>query len=403
MRRLAAVCSFVLICGAPAGCGGGPSPQPEITVRPASGLIDRARSITITGLSPKDVVTVTATSRRPDGMWEASAGFRVPASGTLDLGANAPVDGSYRGASVMGLFWSQRLVAPGSTGAPGDTAVTTLTVTAGGRRLASARVTQRLVPASVVVRPATVAGQGFAGEYFAGSGRDPTRGPAVVVWGGSEGGLGDTASKAALLAAHGIPSLALAYFDAPGLPCSLENIPIEYFVGAIQWLRAQPNVNPARVWIEAESRGTEPALLLAARRPGLVHGVIAASTSADVGGPNTGACPTVGGAAWTLGGAPLLPGQSLPARGIRGPVMLITGGEDHLASSQTDADQIVASLPHTGAARVHLHYPGAGPAVLGIPYGPIPAARLAYGGTIAADAAAYASAWPASIAFVKRN
>jgi hypothetical protein len=303
----------------------------------------------------------------------------------------------------MGLFWSQRFVAPDPTGASGETAVTTLTAMAGGRRLASARVTQRLVSASIVVRPTTVSGEGFDGEYFVRAGRDPARGPAVVVWGGSEGGLGDAAAKAALLAAHGIPSLALAYFDAPGLPCSLEDVPIEYFVRAIKWLRGEPNVNPARVWIEADSRGTEPALLLAAQRPDLIHGVIAASPSAVIGGPNTGACPTVGGAAWTLGGAPLPPGQPLPVPAIRGPVMLITGGDDELAASQADADQIVAGLPHRGAAHIHLHYPGAGPAVLGIPYGPIPAARVAYGGTIAADAAAYASAWPASIAFVKRN
>jgi dienelactone hydrolase len=402
MRRLAAVWSFVLICGASTGCGG-PPPHAAITVRPANGLIDRARSIRITGLAPNELITVTATSLRPDGRWGSSARFRVPGSGTLDLGERAPLAGSYRSASAMGLFWSQRLLAPAAVAAARRTVVTTLTASAHGRRLASTRVSQQVAPPSVDDRPISVPGQGFAGEYFGHAPRDPGPGPGVVVWGGSEGGLGDGANEAALLAAHGIPALALAYFDEPGLPCNLESIPIEYFIRAIQWLRAQPDVDPRRVWIEAESRGTEPALLLAAARPDLVHGVIAASPGAVVGGSNAGTCPTVGGTAWTLGGAPVPAGQPLPVQEIRGPVMLITGGDDQLESSQADADQILAALPHGGGAHVHLHYPGAGPAVLGIPYAPIPMTRLEYGGTIAANAAAYASAWPASVAFVEQH
>jgi Acyl-CoA thioester hydrolase/BAAT N-terminal region/BAAT / Acyl-CoA thioester hydrolase C terminal len=409
MRRSTGLCSLLLVCAAvaAAGCGEPAGRQAEIVVTPATGLYDRARSITITGLRPGSVVSVTATSRRPDGTWSASATFKAPDSGRLDLDRAAPLSGSYRGVSGMGLFWSERFV--DRTAASDDgVVVSTVTVRDGRRTLTSTRVRQLLGGRAVSVHPLSVAAQGVAGLYFdSAAGAAPPAGragrPAVVLWGGSDGGLGDAAAKAALLAAHGIPSLALAYFDAPGLPCSLENVPIEYFVRAIQWLRGEPTVNPARVWIEADSRGTEPALLLAAQRPDLVHGVIAASPSFVVGGPNAGACPTVGGAAWTLGGAPLQPGQPLPVPGIRGAVMLITGGQNELASSQADADQIVAALPHSGAAHIHLHYPGAGPAVLGIPYGPIPAARVAYGGTIAADAAAYASAWPASIAFVERN
>jgi hypothetical protein len=43
------------------------------------------------------------------------------------------------------------------------------------------------------------------------------RRPALLVFSGSEGGL-TTSMAAALLAAHGYPSLALAYFKVPGLP-----------------------------------------------------------------------------------------------------------------------------------------------------------------------------------------
>lgn len=83
-------------------------------------------------------------------------------------------------------------------------------------------------------------------------------------WGGSEGGLADTIPWAALLASHGIPALALAYFDGPGLPCALNDIPLEYFVKAIRWMRRQPEVDPTRVWLFSGSRGTEAELLVAA-------------------------------------------------------------------------------------------------------------------------------------------
>jgi dienelactone hydrolase len=100
------------------------------------------------------------------------------------------------------------------------------------------------------------------GQYF--TPPDLGRRPAVIVWGGSEGALGESPAYAALLASHGIPALALAYVDEPGLPCSLTDIPLEYFVKAIHWLRGQSQVDPGRVWILSESRGTEAELLVAA-------------------------------------------------------------------------------------------------------------------------------------------
>ena len=49
---------------------------------------------------------------------------------------------------------------------------------------------------------------------------------AVLVFGGSEGGLA-TSLLAARFAADGYPALALAYFREPGLPQTLTNIPLE--------------------------------------------------------------------------------------------------------------------------------------------------------------------------------
>ena len=125
----------------------------------------------------------------------------------------------------------------------------------------------------------------------------------AVYGGGSEGALGISMSEAALLASHGIPALAIAYFDEPGLPCRLQRIPLEHFVKALRWLASQPQVAPGRVWILNGSRGTEAELLIAADWPDIVHGVVAEAPAFDVKGAYPGTCPTTGAnglaPAWT--------------------------------------------------------------------------------------------------------
>ena len=137
------------------------------------------------------------------------------------------------------------------------------------------------------------------------------RRPAVLVVSGSAGGL-TTTMAAALLAAHGYPSLALAYFKAPVLPQTLSSIPLEYFTSALEELRAQPGVDRNHVLVAGESRGGEAALLLGAHFPRLVNGVIAGVPSSVV---NPG-WPDTSNPAWTVRGRPSRP-SARPARGRR--------------------------------------------------------------------------------------
>ena len=111
-----------------------------IRVTPARALQDASRSIVVSHVSPGEVVTISASTPRPDGLWTARASYEADHAGVVDLSRSAPRSGSYHGVSAMGLFWSQHRVRAGSSAA--NPTVTTLTVTAGNRRLASATVTQ---------------------------------------------------------------------------------------------------------------------------------------------------------------------------------------------------------------------------------------------------------------------
>ena len=57
----------------------------------------------------------------------------------------------------------------------------------------------------------------------------PARSTAVMVLGGSEGGLRYSTANARDLAQAGFPAFATAYFGMEGLPPYLEEIPLEYF------------------------------------------------------------------------------------------------------------------------------------------------------------------------------
>src|ERR1700679_3893558 len=82
--------------------------------------------------------------------------------------------------------------------------------------------------------------------------------PAIIILGGSEGGMGAASARdGRVIAQHGYATLQLAYFDAPGLPKDLALIPLEYFKTAIDWLRTQAGVDPKRIGIVGGSIGGE--------------------------------------------------------------------------------------------------------------------------------------------------
>ena len=100
----------------------------------------------------------------------------------------------------------------------------------------------------------------------------PGRRPTVIVLQGSLGGMLE--ASAAVLASHGFPALALAYFGVNPLPPELIEVPLEYFSEAIAWLKTQPAVDADRIAVMGVSKGGELAMLLAATYPEDIKAVV---------------------------------------------------------------------------------------------------------------------------------
>jgi dienelactone hydrolase len=389
-----------------------------MSVSPQAALVDQPVTVSVRGLPAGARTTVTAKATDADGAtWSATAQFQATPVGEVSL-SQLSLGGSYTGVNPMGLF-TLMAPPPGSASAvflyPEAGYDVTLQTSVGGRVVATATVRrQGPVAAGVVEKQLRPASGGIYGNVYLPK-DTAVRRPAVLVFGGSDGGL-TTSFAAALLAARGYPSLALAYFKAPGLPGDLNNIPLEYFTGALRVLRAQPGVDPRHVLVSGVSRGSEAALLLGAYFPRLVNGVIAGVPSSVV---NPG-WPDASQPAWTLGGRPLpavspsefgqpkppgKPQAVIPVERIRGPVLLTCGELDRVWPSCRYSDAITARLrAHRFAYPViDLRYRDAGHHVGGLTLyfaSVTDAALTAFGGTVAGTQAAQADAHAKLVAFL---
>jgi dienelactone hydrolase len=161
-------------------------------------------------------------------------------------------------------------------------------------------------------------------------------GSAVVLLGGSEGGLATEHVRLARdLADRGVGALALAYFGLPGLPPDLAGIRLEYFADALSWLADQTGLGAESTVMWGASRGSEAALLSAVHFPELVHHVVALVPGNVV----LAGWPLGSGPAWMLDGSPL-PHSShfgpdavderalIPVERITGRVLLAGAGAD---------------------------------------------------------------------------
>jgi len=385
-----------------------------LTATPATVLVDRPVSIQVSGLKPSEPITLDASMESFQGtIWRSSAAFVADSNGVVNVMRTAPRYGSYSGVHAMGLIWSmlpEGVKQPENTWfyLPRGGAKLHLTARADGRMLASTEVLR--LPWSPTVKERKLDSNGLAGILFTPAGAGPH--PAVIVLGGSEGGLHPQVEEAALLASHGYIALGLAYFQGydsknpllAHLPKELVKIPLEYFKKAAVWLQRQPSVTAGRIGIIGWSKGAEAALLIASTYPKTFRAVVAFAPSSEVwSGIHYGPGPLT--SSWTLHGKPvpfasfhplpnnynpktktvflldsyLQPMQSgkgtaraaIPVERIEGPVLPISGTDDKIWPSSLFAQHIMMRLEkhHHAYADESLCYQGAGHYILW-PYRP---------------------------------
>lgn len=375
-----------------AACRGddGPEDALAVAVEGVDVLADAVVAIAVTGAPPGEQVEIAVASTDAAGTdWSSTTRVRADAAGRVALDdapmepftVLTPVDDSPDRAYAWGL----------------DARTFVVTARAEGRQPDRVEVRRRLVAAGVTTEATTLADDGVLGDLWSPA-PGTAVGSAVLVIGGSEGGRGLPTIPAAL-ASHGVTALTVAYFAAPGLPAALAEIPLETFTAALDRLRAAPDVDPERVWVLGASRGSEAAVLVAARHPDRVAGVVATVPGSVVG------CSVADRdrAAWTEGGVPIpcLPVTPLPITDVDGPVIATCGGDDRLWPSCAQAEDLFDRLAATDRPPGdHLVSDPAAGHWVGTPV-PYVAARSTVstglpevGGDVLADDRVRAEAWP---------
>ncbi|WP_179229036.1 acyl-CoA thioester hydrolase/BAAT C-terminal domain-containing protein [Parenemella sanctibonifatiensis] len=271
---------------------------------------------------------------------------------------------------------------------------------------------------------------GLVGNWYPGG----PRSSAVLVLGGSEGGLGpraDAMGRSLHGAGHSV--LVLSYFGAVDhQPQHLELVELELFDQAVAWLRARPEVDPQQVGVIGTSKGSEAALLLASSDPDIA--AVAALVPSSVVWPGINQrepWEMIFGldSSWSRGGesVPFLPyGEArgpdvfelyrtgletvadhpeavIPVEQITGPVLLVCGEQDTLWPSCPMAQQIEERITTNGGTAELLAYADAGHLGVGPPLDPGADAEALteLGGTAAGNASARADGWPQVLDFFR--
>ena len=345
-----------------------------------------------------------------------------------------PLDTSYEGADPFGLLWTMRMPEPPADDwvapEPKDFSEITIRLMKDGHSMAQVTTQQWTMPQHI--RRTPIHDLGLAAEWILPPG-DRRKRPALLVLGGSGGGLDWASKMGALLANEGYVALALAYFNHPDLPKHLAQVPLEYVATALDFLAAQSEVDPQRIGIIGYSKGAELALLMAAYRPD-VHAVVAiAPGCAAFQGFKPPEYPVV--SSWTLNGAdiPFVPNAydshffetydgmylwyrtlaqhdamekaSIAVEKINGNLLLLSGVEDRIWPSTLMAEHIMARLyvmdfPHKAK---HLAFPEAGHGIALPPGEPTTGLSERLGGSPQGNAAARRQGWNAIKLFLAKN
>jgi dienelactone hydrolase len=290
--------------------------QPTIQINPSKVIEGDPVHVVVSGLRPEQAIELRATrlvAAYPTGTetYEAAASFIADHQGVLDLRSSAPLKGSsYDSPDPSGLFWSMTEKRHNdSSPHNGNLAAGDVRIVAeeGGKIIATATARVQLGSEDVTVRE--IREPSITGVFARNGSREPQ--PAIIVLGGSEGGLFTARWAAPILASHGYSVLGVGYFQGEeqtlsGLPINLASIPLEVLTRARDWLAQQPGVDASRIALVGVSKGAELALVGAATFPWVtVVGAFAPTHVVWEGIPPPDQPNRDAGSSWTFQGRPL--------------------------------------------------------------------------------------------------
>lgn len=422
------------------------SKQFEMHIEPPQAQIDQKIDIQLRQLAPQQEVTITATTQDDNGTtWQATATFQANEKGTIQVARQRPLKGTYQQSDSMGLIWSMhpRIEEQNKTlFVKKDLQPLNIHFNAESQGYSHIEIVHKRTFLAPGIKIESIQDRGLIGTFYAPETGGPY--PGIILLSGSSGASKD--QEAALLAAHGYNTLALTYFGVAPLPISLQEISLEYFKKAIDWLRARASVKTTQIAIIGLSKGAEAALLAAANFPE-VNAVVAYAPSALIHqGLGATAEDSRERSSWTHRGkqVPFIPYRpsiafqeyilkqrqaqqpiafrraymeslqnqqyftqaKIAVEKIRGPILTISGQEDQMWPSTLFGDMIEERLNKHYHPYFHQHisYTEAGHKI-GYPYLPTTvnqARENAYGGTPAGNAHAAEHSWQAVLTFLSR-
>ncbi|XP_052770008.1 acyl-coenzyme A amino acid N-acyltransferase 1-like isoform X1 [Mya arenaria] len=252
---------------------------PVFTVSPKGHLlVDDKLHIKLTGLPKEKKVTVYGFLEEEGKKFESNAWFETKSDGTVDLQIDPSTGGTYTGVSPMGIFWSM-VACPGQLEGIRmmkknmDTPFrTSVSVHDGHLNLGEVRVNSDGALGSTLidryykapgVRVEEVTDGRLRGKLYLPPGPGPHSG--VIDLFGTVGGIVEF--RSALLASRGIASFALPYFLYKDLPQALEDLDLDYFMEAIDWLLGRRDIIPGGVGVIGVSKGGDIALMMGTYSP----------------------------------------------------------------------------------------------------------------------------------------
>ncbi|XP_074660474.1 bile acid-CoA:amino acid N-acyltransferase-like [Tubulanus polymorphus] len=248
----------------------------RLRVNPDNDLVDASLKIEADNIKPLENVTLYSEMHEGGFKFGAYSYFVTGPDGTLDLTRDPSVGGSYVGVHPHGLLWGMEPLPgqrPGIRFMKKDVA-TPLDI---NFKMFSDHVAYEdifnekpsLIPLgnadikrwykSADVERTVIRTGRIRGTFFRPVGTGPF--PAVIDMFGTSGGCVEY--RSALLASRGIASLALAYFDYEDLPTKVDQLDMNYFIEAVDWLREQQDVDSRNgIGVVGVSKGAEIGIMM---------------------------------------------------------------------------------------------------------------------------------------------